>query len=148
MPGGRASQAVPAAGGLDGGATPGAALDDPLSEREREVLALLADGQSNKLIARAPDLSLHTVKRHVANILRQAGRGQPHSRRPPIGIGAGQGDASAQEPRAARGRERFDHLYAYLNNSFGADPWRDGARFDSEPRVCRTTDGAPPGGCG
>lgn len=43
--------------------------DDPLSEREREVLALLADGQSNKLIARALGLSLHTVKRHVANIL-------------------------------------------------------------------------------
>jgi LuxR family maltose regulon positive regulatory protein len=43
--------------------------DDPLSAREREVLALLAEGQSNKLIARALDLSLHTVKRHVANIL-------------------------------------------------------------------------------
>jgi len=42
---------------------------DPLSEREREVMALLAEGQSNKLIARALDLSLHTVKRHVANIL-------------------------------------------------------------------------------
>jgi LuxR family maltose regulon positive regulatory protein len=42
---------------------------DVLSAREREVLALLADGQSNKLIARALDLSLHTVKRHVANIL-------------------------------------------------------------------------------
>jgi LuxR family maltose regulon positive regulatory protein len=43
--------------------------DDPLSAREREVLALLAEGQSNKLIARALDLSPHTVKRHVANIL-------------------------------------------------------------------------------
>ncbi|MBV8034350.1 LuxR C-terminal-related transcriptional regulator [Roseateles sp.] len=43
--------------------------DDPLSAREREVLALLAEGRSNKLIARALDLSLHTVKRHVANIL-------------------------------------------------------------------------------
>ncbi len=43
--------------------------DDPLSAREREVLALMADGQSNKLIARALDLSPHTVKRHVANIL-------------------------------------------------------------------------------
>lgn len=43
--------------------------DAPLSAREREVLALLAEGQSNKLIARALDLSLHTVKRHVANIL-------------------------------------------------------------------------------
>ena len=44
-------------------------VDDPLSAREREVMALLADGQSNKLIARALGLSLHTVKRHVANIL-------------------------------------------------------------------------------
>lgn len=43
--------------------------DDPLSAREREVMALLAEGQSNKLIARALGLSLHTVKRHVANIL-------------------------------------------------------------------------------
>lgn len=47
----------------------GAGLLASLSEREREVLALLATGQSNKGIARALDLSLHTVKRHVANIL-------------------------------------------------------------------------------
>ncbi|VTU31490.1 ATP-dependent transcriptional activator MalT [Variovorax sp. PBS-H4] len=40
-----------------------------LSTRELEVLALLAEGQSNKLIARALDLSPHTVKRHVARIL-------------------------------------------------------------------------------
>jgi LuxR family maltose regulon positive regulatory protein len=46
-----------------------APADDPLSAREREVLALLAEGRSNKLIARALALSLHTVKRHVANIL-------------------------------------------------------------------------------
>ncbi len=46
------------------------AVQDPgLSARELEVLALLADGQSNKLIARALDLSPHTVKRHVARIL-------------------------------------------------------------------------------
>jgi LuxR family maltose regulon positive regulatory protein len=43
--------------------------DAGLSDRELEVLALLADGQSNKLIARALDLSPHTVKRHVARIL-------------------------------------------------------------------------------
>jgi LuxR family maltose regulon positive regulatory protein len=43
--------------------------DDPLTAREREVLSLLAEGQSNKLIARGLGLSLHTVKRHVANIL-------------------------------------------------------------------------------
>jgi LuxR family maltose regulon positive regulatory protein len=37
--------------------------------RELEVLARIAAGDSNKLIARSLDLSLHTVKRHVANIL-------------------------------------------------------------------------------
>jgi LuxR family maltose regulon positive regulatory protein len=41
----------------------------PLSEREREVLELVAAGSSNKHIARALDLSLHTVKRHICNIL-------------------------------------------------------------------------------
>jgi len=47
-----------------------AALDEVLSESAHEEgLALLAEGQSNKLIARALGLSLHTVKRHVANIL-------------------------------------------------------------------------------
>jgi len=40
-----------------------------LSAREREVLERMAAGDSNKLIARAFDLSPHTVKRHVANIL-------------------------------------------------------------------------------
>jgi LuxR family maltose regulon positive regulatory protein len=50
-----------------------------LSEREREVLALLAAGDSNKVIARTLELSPHTVKRHVANILAKldcASRGQ------------------------------------------------------------------------
>ncbi|MGZ8256121.1 MAG: response regulator transcription factor, partial [Burkholderiaceae bacterium] len=40
-----------------------------LTARETEVLARIAAGDSNKLIARVFDLSLHTVKRHVANIL-------------------------------------------------------------------------------
>lgn len=44
-----------------------------LSPREREVLALVAQGLSNKLIARELELSLHTVKRHVANILGKLG---------------------------------------------------------------------------
>jgi LuxR family maltose regulon positive regulatory protein len=50
-----------------------------LSPREAEVLARIAAGDSNKLIARAFDLSPHTVKRHVANILDKlalASRGQ------------------------------------------------------------------------
>jgi len=48
-----------------------------LSEREREVLARIARGDSNKLIAREFELSPHTVKRHVANILGKLGH---HSR--------------------------------------------------------------------
>ena len=43
--------------------------DERLTARELEVLARIVAGDSNKLIARALDLSLHTVKRHVANIL-------------------------------------------------------------------------------
>src|SRR5690606_35553284 len=40
-----------------------------LSARERQVLALVADGLSNTRIAMQLGLSEHTVKRHVANIL-------------------------------------------------------------------------------
>jgi LuxR family maltose regulon positive regulatory protein len=53
--------------------------DERLSQREREVLEFIAAGDSNKHIARALDLSPHTVKRHVANILDKLGvasRGQ------------------------------------------------------------------------
>lgn len=40
-----------------------------LTDREREVLALLADGESNSQIASELDLSLKTVQNHVSNIL-------------------------------------------------------------------------------
>lgn len=66
-----------------------------LSEREREVLEHLAAGNSNKLIARALDLSPHTVKRHVANILGKLNldtRGQAaawwHAQANPSGVNA------------------------------------------------------------
>lgn len=48
-------------------------LDERLSQREAEVIAQIAAGASNKHIARALDLSPHTVKRHVANILDKLG---------------------------------------------------------------------------
>lgn len=63
-------------------ASPDDALE-PLSTREMEVLAHIAAGDSNKLIARYLDLSPHTVKRHVANILGKLGvasRGQAAAR--------------------------------------------------------------------
>lgn len=53
--------------------------DELLSQREREVLERMAAGDSNKVIARTLDISPHTVKRHVANILDKlalASRGQ------------------------------------------------------------------------
>lgn len=42
-----------------------------LSAREREILALIARGDSNKLIARALDIAETTVKIHVQHILRK-----------------------------------------------------------------------------
>ncbi|RYZ12532.1 MAG: hypothetical protein EOO24_02990 [Comamonadaceae bacterium] len=51
-----------------GGAS-AAPASSSLTARELEVLARIAAGDSNKLIARALDLSPHTVKRHVARIL-------------------------------------------------------------------------------
>jgi DNA-binding NarL/FixJ family response regulator len=45
------------------------ALAAPLSDRELEVLNLIAEGHSNKLIAHSLGISEHTVKTHVASIL-------------------------------------------------------------------------------
>ena len=42
-----------------------------LSAREREVLAMIANGDSNKVIARKLDIAETTVKIHVHNILRK-----------------------------------------------------------------------------
>jgi DNA-binding NarL/FixJ family response regulator len=43
--------------------------DDDLTAREREVLDLLADGASNRHIARSLGISLKTVQNHVSRIL-------------------------------------------------------------------------------
>jgi DNA-binding NarL/FixJ family response regulator len=47
--------------------------DPELTPREREVLALLADGLPNKLIARRLDISEKTVKAHLTNIFQRIG---------------------------------------------------------------------------
>lgn len=63
------------------GALADAALNPPsasadgndLTEREREILSLLADGRSNKEIARELGISDATVKVHIKHLLRKLG---------------------------------------------------------------------------
>jgi DNA-binding NarL/FixJ family response regulator len=46
---------------------------DPLTERETEILRLMAGGYSNKEIANSLDVAEGTVKNHVSNILSKMG---------------------------------------------------------------------------
>ncbi len=58
--------------GIGSGPAPGQIADQPkpeLTPREIEVLAAMADGASNKMIARRLGISFHTAKFHVASIL-------------------------------------------------------------------------------
>jgi len=56
-------------------AAPAGALDEPLTPRELEVLALLAEGLANKAIAARLGVSEHTAKFHVNAILGKLGAG-------------------------------------------------------------------------
>src|SRR5205823_5426873 len=49
------------------------ALVEPLTEREQEVLRLLAAGSSNQQIAAALVIQLSTVKKHVGSLLAKLG---------------------------------------------------------------------------
>ncbi|TIV92946.1 MAG: helix-turn-helix transcriptional regulator [Mesorhizobium sp.] len=74
----RAGPSVAAHGDFhDGLAEEDVADDNParpaLSPREAEVLALLAEGAPNKVIARRLNISVHTAKFHVAAILIKLG---------------------------------------------------------------------------
>ncbi|MGY4501005.1 DNA-binding CsgD family transcriptional regulator [Bradyrhizobium sp. GM24.11] len=44
-------------------------VDIALTHRELDVLALMAEGASNKMIARQLNISVHTVKFHVGSLL-------------------------------------------------------------------------------
>ena len=64
-------------------------LIDPLSERELEVLHLMANGASNDEIAERLVIAVSTVKRHVSNILGKltaSNRTQAVSRAREIGL--------------------------------------------------------------
>ena len=52
---------------VPGGSDP--STDIPLTPRELDVLALIAEGASNKEIARRLAISVHTVKFHIASLL-------------------------------------------------------------------------------
>jgi LuxR family maltose regulon positive regulatory protein len=52
----------------DGAAPPSSRVSEPLTARERDVLAMISQGLSNKHIARALEISPETVKSHVKHI--------------------------------------------------------------------------------
>jgi DNA-binding NarL/FixJ family response regulator len=68
-----------------GGVDRAASNTEALTPRELEVLALIAAGASNKLIARRLAISVHTAKFHVAGVLEKLGA---HSRAEAVAIGA------------------------------------------------------------
>jgi DNA-binding CsgD family transcriptional regulator len=63
----------PREGGTEEPRTQPVPLTDPLSEREREVLGLLASGKTNREVAAELYVSPGTVKAHVASIYRKLG---------------------------------------------------------------------------
>jgi DNA-binding NarL/FixJ family response regulator len=66
--------AFPSGDGQPGTSTPGTdAAIEPLSERELEVLRLVASGASNRDIAAELSIALTTAKKHVSNILHKLG---------------------------------------------------------------------------
>jgi DNA-binding NarL/FixJ family response regulator len=64
------------------------ALVEPLTDRELQVLGLLADGLANKQIGAALDISEHTVKFHVSSIYAKLGA---TNRAEAVRLGARQG---------------------------------------------------------
>jgi DNA-binding NarL/FixJ family response regulator len=70
----RPAQAEAAEGsGTDGGTVPGGPLPDGLTEREAEILRLIAQGLNNPEIAARLFVTSHTVKSHINRIFAKTG---------------------------------------------------------------------------
>jgi LuxR family maltose regulon positive regulatory protein len=82
------SSATQPATGDAAGATGEQTVIEPLSQRERQILALLAERLSNKEIADKLHISTVTVKRHAANIYQKLG---VHGRRQAVAKANGLG---------------------------------------------------------
>ncbi|MEZ0066723.1 DNA-binding CsgD family transcriptional regulator [Streptacidiphilus sp. MAP12-20] len=61
----------------------------PVTDRERQILQLVAEGQSNQQIGQALDLSPLTVKSHLARITSRYGT---HNRAGLVGVAFRRGD--------------------------------------------------------
>jgi DNA-binding NarL/FixJ family response regulator len=86
------------------------ATDGPLnrlSEREREILGLLANGWSNRRIAEECFLSLHTVRTHIQNILVKLG---VHSKLKAVAFALEHGWRPAAEDRDELAIERLESM--------------------------------------
>src|SRR5438034_696682 len=132
-----------------GSATPSAARN--LTKREREILALVAEGLSNREIADKLVLSPETVKSHVAAILEKrnvSDRTQAAIyavRHGLVEVSPGGVAPLARAPQpAARGREdagRFERQPPgspwQRRDSFPSHPWRPGCLRDRADGVVR-----------
>jgi DNA-binding NarL/FixJ family response regulator len=71
-----------------------------LSERERQILALLIRGYSNRRIAESCHLSVNTVRTHVQNVLVKLG---VHSKLEAVALAMGRGLMTAGDDPSRRG---------------------------------------------
>jgi DNA-binding NarL/FixJ family response regulator len=74
-----------------------------LSERERQIVALLLRGYSNRRIAESCHLSVNTVRTHVQNVLVKLG---VHSKLEAVALAMGRGLMTAGNDPSRRGGER------------------------------------------
>lgn len=106
----------------------------PLSDREREIVAQVARGRSNKQIGESLDLSALTVKSHLHRIARKVGTG---SRAGIVAAAYRNGDlatltAEPREPLTLKQRER----QVLIGMSYGLNNEEIGRRlFISEDTV-------------